>query len=119
MKKIALFLFITFSALAKAQTKNVTLDSIAKYEGKTITICEKVQSTYQTKGEHKNVMLSFGKPYPKNTFTVMIFESDLEKFSYNPVEKLNNKTVCITGKVVIYKDKPEIIITKEEDIIIK
>ena len=119
MKKITLLLFIAFSALTNAQTKNVTLDSIAKYEGKTVTICEKVQSTYQTKGEHKNVMLSFGKPYPNNTFTLIIFESDLKKFSYNPVEKLKNSTVCVTGKVVIYKDKPEFIITKEEDIIIK
>lgn len=117
MKKFIALLFFTFIPIVKAQ--NVSLDSIAKYEGKTVTICEKVLSTFQSKGEHKNILLSFGQPYPKNTFTVVIFEKDLANFTYNPAETLKNKIICITGKVIIYKDKPEFIVTKEEEITIK
>jgi hypothetical protein len=31
-------------------------------------------------------------------------------FSYKPEVQLNNKTVCITGKIETYKEKPQIVI---------
>lgn len=94
----------------------VPLDSVLNYEGRTITVCSKVQSTFLTKGEKKTTYINFGKPYPNTTFTAVIFESDLKNFKYTPAEYLKDKTICITGKVVIYKGKPEIIVKKEEQI---
>ena len=75
-----------------------------------------MQSTYVTKGEKKTTYINFGKPYPNTTFTVVIFEGDLAKFKFTPSEFLKDKNVCITGKVKIYKGKPEIIVTSEEQI---
>jgi hypothetical protein len=105
---------ICFSLISFSQT--VPLDSVAKYEGKTITVCSKVLGTHVSSGEKKNTTLNFGKPYPDNTFTVFIGESDLANFKYNPSEFLNDKNICITGVVKMYKDKPEIIVSKEEQI---
>ena len=52
MKKLLVLLIsICFSQISFSQ--NVPLDSVANYEGKTITVCSKVQSTYVTKGEKK------------------------------------------------------------------
>jgi DNA/RNA endonuclease YhcR with UshA esterase domain len=105
---------ICFQQISFAQT--VPLDSVTNYEGKTITVCSKVQSTYLTKGDKKTTYINFGKPYPNTTFTVVIFEGDLSKFKYTPSEFLKDKNICITGKVKIYKGKPEIIVTSEEQI---
>jgi len=105
---------ICLQQISFAQT--VPLDSVTNYEGKTITVCSKVQSTFVTKGEKKTTYINFGKPYPNTTFTVVIFEGDLTKFKYTPSEFLREKNVCITGKVKIYKGKPEIIVSSEEQI---
>ena len=115
MKNILLILLIIFS-LQKSFSQTVPLDSVGKYDGKTITICGKVQGTYVSKGEKKITYLDFGKPYPNAVLRVVIFEGDWVNFKYTPSEFLKNKNVCITGKVKIYKGKPEMIIEKEEQV---
>ncbi len=107
-------LLILFGQISFSQT--VPLDSVQFYVGKTITVCSKVQSTFVTKGEKKTTYINFGKPYPNNTFTAEIFSSDSANFKYIPSEYLKEKNVCITGKVELYKDKPQIIVKKEEQI---
>jgi len=115
MKQILLLITsICFTQISFSQT--VPLDSVANYQGKTITVCSKVQSTYVTKGEKKTTYINFGNPYPNSTFTIVIFEDDLVNFKYAPSEFLKDKNVCVTGQVKIYKGKPEIIVKKEEEI---
>lgn len=116
MKKLFLLFLLLQTAGAIMFAQTVALDSIARYEGQTVTVCAKVQSAYVTKGEKKTTYLNFGKPYPNNTFTVVIFEKDLPNFSYAPAEHLKDKEVCITGKVIMYKGKPEIIAREEKQI---
>jgi hypothetical protein len=115
MKKLFLLLItIYFTQISFSQI--VSLDSIAKYAGKTVTVCSKVQGTFVSKGEKKTTYISFGNPYPDNTFTAVIFETDLPNFKYNPSEYLKDKNVCITGLVKIYKGKPEIIVNDESQL---
>lgn len=97
-------------------TQTVPLDSVSNYEGKTITVCAKVIDTYVSKTNEGTTFVNFGKPYPKSTFTVVIFEAALSNFKYTPSAYLKDKSVCITGKVKIYKGKPEMIVNKEEQI---
>ena len=94
----------------------VPLDSVQYYEGKTITVCAKVQGTYVTQGNSKTTYLNFGAPYPNTTFTGVIFASSMAFFDYIPAEYLKDKSVCITGKVEMYKDKPQIILKDDKQI---
>jgi len=115
MKKLLLLITsICFWQISFSQT--VPLDSVKFYEGRTITVCSKVQSTYVTKGDKKTTYINFGNPYPNTTFTVVIFEGDLPNFKNTPSVYLKDKNVCITGKVKIYKGKPEMIVNKEEQL---
>lgn len=112
------FLFFFFVAAISYSQEKVSLENIAQYEGETVTICEKVQSTFLSKNG-KTTMLNFGKPYPNQTFVIAIFEKDLANFSYVPHEFLKGKIICVTAKVVIYEGMPEFIIKDEKDIVIK
>jgi DNA/RNA endonuclease YhcR with UshA esterase domain len=115
MKKLlALLIGVFASAVAFSQT--VPLDSVAKYEGKKITVCSKVTGTHVSSGDKKNINLNFGKPFPDNVFSVFIAESDASGFKNNPADFLKDKNVCVTGVVKIYKGKPEIVVTKEDQI---
>ncbi|MEC4003641.1 hypothetical protein OX283_003135 [Flavobacterium sp. SUN052] len=117
MKKINLLLLL-FTFTSSFSQEKVSLNKIDQYEGKIVTICEKVQSTFLSKNS-KTTMLNFGKPYPNQTFIITIFEKDLVNFSYEPSIFLKGKTVCVTGTVIIYKGMPEIIIKDEKDILIQ
>lgn len=115
MKKI-LLLFVSICSLQISFSQTVPLDSVSKYKGKTITVCAKVTDTYVSKTDEGTTFINFGKPYPKSSFTVVIFETDLSNFKYTPSVYLKDKNVCITGLVKIYKGKPEMIVNKEEQI---
>jgi hypothetical protein len=89
----------------------------ANYEGKTVTVCGLVttarylgENTGRT-GSRNPTFLNFGEKFPNHDFTGVIFEADREKFG-QPEKSCLNKNVCITGKVQIFRGKPEIIITE-------
>jgi hypothetical protein len=90
MKKI-IMLFTSICLWQISFSQTVPLDSVQFYVGKTITVCSKVQSTFVTKGEKKTTYINFGKPFPNNTFTVVIFSSDSANFKYIPSEYLKEK----------------------------
>lgn len=58
--------------------------------------------------------LNFDKKYPKNTFSGVIFEDKFKEVGDLGIYK--NQNVEIKGKITIYKDKPQIIITSKNQI---
>lgn len=118
LKTIVPLCFVVFVCYSvRAQT--VTLDNIASFENQRIVLCEKITGTFQSKNESKVTYLNFGAPYPNHSFTVVIFKKDLEHFDYDPVTFLKNKTVCVSGIVVFYKNKPQIIASSPDQIVVK
>ena len=103
-----------FISISNAQT--IMPDSMINYVGKTVTVCSKVADTYVTNKAKKTTFLDFEHGYPNQTFIVVIFEEDLTNFHYVPSEFLSGKTVCVTGLVITYKGKPEIIAHSEEQL---
>jgi hypothetical protein len=57
----------------------------------------------------KLVRLNFENPFPKQTFTAVIFADKMSLFS--EVEKLKDKTVEVSGKIVAYRERPQIVLT--------
>ena len=57
-----------------------------------------------------------GKPYPDQTFSVVIFEENFSKFEYRPDELLKDKVISVKGKVTIFKDKPQIMVNNPKQI---
>ena len=58
--------------------------------------------------------LNFTEKYPKNDFTVVIFKSAQKKF--DNMKKYKDKNVKVTGKVKLYKGRPQIIVNNPEQI---
>src|ERR1700730_14987773 len=118
MKKILIaFVFLNLGFYVNAQT--VAPEDAKNYVGKTITVCGKVQSTYQPNSTSHPTFIDFGNKYPNAVFSIVIWESDLSKFSYKPKQKLKHKQLCVTGVVKMYKEKPEIVVSDPSQIKIK
>lgn len=79
---------------------------LEEYEGKTVRYCDKVYGTYQS---DKVALINLGADYPEQKMTIAIFQSDWNKFKYKPAKHLKGKNICVSGKVKMYKGKPEII----------
>ena len=55
------------------------------------------------------VRLNFDNPFPKQTFTAVIFSDKTNLFP--EVDKLKDKTVEVSGKITAYRDRPQIILS--------
>ena len=114
--KTLLTLFAAICAASiSAQTPNYTAADAAKHVGEIATVTDKVDGVHQSgKG---NIFLNMGGKYPNQAFTAFVPSSSAAQFS-NP-QQYDGKTVAVSGKITLYRGKPEIIVTNVSQIIIK
>jgi hypothetical protein len=103
--------------IAQAQTEHhLTAAEAKNHVGETATVCGRVASAHfaeKTKG--LPTFLNLDKPYPNQTFTILIWGADRPKFG-NPESTYRDKNVCITGKITSHRGVPEIVASKPSDI---
>jgi micrococcal nuclease len=119
MKKILPFITagLFFTVCGLAQTK-VSLDDAAKNIGKTVTICDKVSGArFLEHSKTQPTLLNMGGVAPNNKLTIVINPEDRKNFTAKPEDTYAGKHVCVTGKLLDYKGKPEIIVTRPEEIL--
>lgn len=119
MKQISLTLFTFFIlTTAHAQT-SIKLDEVNQHIGDSVSVCGKVADLrYFENSKNQPTFLNIGATYPNQQLTLVIW-GDARKLFTGKVEDLLNKDICITGRLILYKNKPEIIIEKPEQIIIQ
>jgi len=61
-------------------------------------------------------LLNLGGKFPREVITLVVFKSDRPKFKKEPVELYNNKSICVTGKVTLYKDKLQIVMNEPKQV---
>ena len=69
-----------------------------------VTVCGKVVSTRNSRKGH--AWINLDRKYPNDYFSVMIYKDQLTNFTYEPVEYLKNKDICVEGEVGKFGDKP-------------
>jgi DNA/RNA endonuclease YhcR with UshA esterase domain len=98
-----------------AQTSTYTPGEAAKHVGETATISGTVEGVHQSgKG---NIFLNMGGKYPNQAFTAFIPSANAAKFP-NP-QQYEGRTVAVSGKITLYKGKPEIIVNSPSQIAVK
>jgi DNA/RNA endonuclease YhcR with UshA esterase domain len=119
MKKLTVVLFSIFCiASAKAQT-SIKLEDVGKHIGDSVTVCGKVADMrYFENSNNKPTLLNVGAKHPNALLTVVIWENARALFT-TKVEDLMEKEICITGRIILYKEKPEIVIEKPEQIVVQ
>ncbi len=87
------------------------------HTGEKITVCDKVFGTrFLENSNGQLTFLNLGAAYPNSPFTIVIFGNERANFKEKPELYYNNKKVCATGLIKEYNGKPEMIITKEDEI---
>jgi DNA/RNA endonuclease YhcR with UshA esterase domain len=112
--KISIALFAgALAALAIAQAPpNYTATEAGKHVGETATVTDRVEGFHQSgKG---NIFLNMGGKYPNQAFTAFIPSSSAGQFSQP--QQYEGRTVAVSGKITLYRGKPEIVVTSPTQI---
>lgn len=112
---LALSLVLPLTAL-NAQDKEKKADILPAKEakskvGETITIEAKVAEVNKTE---RIVRINLDARFPKQELTLVIFPANISKFE--EVEKLEGKTVRVTGRVTEYQKRPQIVLESKEQL---
>jgi hypothetical protein len=117
MKRALLLLGITFFVIAAYAQPQVGIDSVKNYEGQIVKVCTKVYGgKYLESVKGSPTLINCGANYPNALLTILIWGDKRGNFKNPPEKYYTDKTICVIGKVVIYKGSPEIIVNNENQI---
>ena len=119
MKLILIFVMFmgTSTAFATRQEeRKIPSSQAGQHIGEHGTVCGTVASSrYVSNSRGRPTFLNFGKPYPQEEFTVVIWSDDRPKFG-RPEEIYLHKNICVTGDITSYRRTPQIIAHNPEQI---
>jgi len=114
MKHILITIFCLSAISSFAQTE-IKIDDAKNHVGDIVKICTKI---YGGKFLEKDTLtlLNAGGYYPDAPLTIIIRADALKEFN-NPVSYYKGMIVCVTGKVELFKNKPQIVVTTKHQIV--
>ena len=108
-KTFTLLLFTVSFYCASAQT--FTAEQAAKKVGDSIKVCDKIYGgRFFETSNGSPTLLNMGAAYPASPLTIMIPPDVRAKLGSAPEQQLKDKNICVIGKVILFKEKPEIIV---------
>ncbi len=111
MKNLIIVAFIFFAASSAYSQSEISSADAKDHIGETVMVKGKVADVYTSpKGR---TLINFDDKYPNQTFTVVINEDtkvDISSISAG-------STLTVTGLIKSYKDKPEIVIESQDQIV--
>ncbi len=110
-------LFLVFAAQAQ---KEITIDSLSQHVGDSVTVCTKIYGgIYLDRSKGTPTFLNAGGNYPNSPLTIVIWEDARKQFKNPPEVFYKDKEICITGKIGMYREKPQIVVYDEKQIVVK
>jgi hypothetical protein len=100
---------LLFTLGASAQ-KMIPAKDVAQHIGETVTVCGKVFGT-KLLSPSNMTFLDLGGAHPNQLLTIVIKGEDRSKFKGQPEEDFKDKNICITGTIIDFKGKPEIVLS--------
>jgi hypothetical protein len=111
MRKYLLFFMANFIAVFSL-AQIVSPEDASKHIGEEAKVCGKVfGGKFFETSTNSPTLLNVGAPFPKSPFTIMIPKEVRVKMGNAPEIELKDKNVCVTGKIILFKEKPEIVIS--------
>jgi DNA/RNA endonuclease YhcR with UshA esterase domain len=110
----------TTSAGVRVVVEVIRSDQAGEHIGETKTVCGLVASTRYLEGERDNpTFLNFDRPYPDQTMSIRIPGSHRAEFASPPEVAYEGKVICVTGLIMNFHGKPQIVVEDPSQIVIQ
>jgi hypothetical protein len=119
MRKLLCFLLVAFtSATAFCQVEIKPADA-AQHVGDSVTFTATIVSgRYLHSSKGGPTLLNVGAPYPNQLLTLVVWAEDRKNFEEAPEMAYVKKVVKVSGKVELFKEKPQIVVRTDKQIMI-
>ena len=115
--KFLLFLTALFITGISFSQTSIKLEDAGKHVGDSVNVCGKVAGgIFLEQMEGSPTFLALGAAYPDQLLTLMIAKDQRGQYEAAPETFYLDKEVCVTGKIVIIQERPQITIYRKEQI---
>lgn len=107
------------AASGGADIQRIPASEAASYVGEIVEVCGKVASAAHigaVKGSP--TFLNLERPYPDQPFNVVIWETARALFDKPPERAFDGKSICVTGRVELFRGKPQIVVDDPDQIVL-
>ena len=116
--KYILLAIILFTAEVTFAQKTIDINEAINKVGDTVTICTKIfGGRFMENSKGSPTLLNAGASYPNSPLTVVVTGEARKLFDFKPEEYYKDKSICVTGVIELYKEKPQIVVTKTSQIV--
>ena len=116
--KFLLLAITLFSAQATFAQKTIDITEAASKVGDSVTICTKIYGgRFMENSKGAPTLLNAGASYPNSLLTIVVPGDSRKIFDFKPEEYYKDKDICVTGIIELYKEKPQIVVTKASQIV--
>lgn len=120
MKSFITIAAITISLIANAQNTQTpkasnnkctaTVYNAQEYVGQEITVCGYVAQVSTIESINgQPTYINMGGKYPNHSFTIVIWKKNILSWEGASLQDYNNQLIAVTGEIVLYKGKPQIV----------
>jgi hypothetical protein len=109
---LALFVAVILTSATPSRAETFPDSQAFAHIGETATIEGVVKGTPVT--VNRTQFLDFGDAYPNQDFSAVIWAPDAAQF--NSVSGYNGKRVAVTGKITLYRGKPEMVLISADQL---
>ena len=119
MKQTSLLLIALCCAMASFAQTEIKLEDVSKHVGDSVKVCGKIYGgIFLERVKDTPTFLNVGGTYPNNPLTIVIWADVRKTLEEKPEEFYKDKTVCIFGKITLYKDKPQIVLYNKNQLVL-
>lgn len=119
---IVLFLLFNPSTINKKlpldwrPAQHITTSEAVNFIKQQKTVCGFVSQVYTF---NRGIFINFDHKYPNQTFTAVIWNSDLKHFERSKLDALVQREICVTGVLEEFKQTPRVVLYNQQQLIIK
>ncbi|MEO6330915.1 MAG: hypothetical protein ABIO55_18410 [Ginsengibacter sp.] len=116
MRYILFAAALFFTSISFSQNA-IKLEDAAKHVGDSVTVCGKVANAiFLEDMENGPTFLNLGAAYPDQLLNLVIWKEQRGAYDPAPESQYADKNVCVTGKIVLMNNLPQIVIYNKEQI---
>ena len=113
----SLLLVLMLDAQTVTGDQYITASEARAYMGNRATVCGQVASAnFAAESRGKPTYLYLDRPYPKQTFTAVIWGENRDKFPETLEQAYRGKRLCVTGTISASRGLPQIIVADPHQI---
>jgi hypothetical protein len=116
MKYLSTLVLAGFTVIAFAQNE-IKIEDARSHVGDSVKIFSKIYGgKYLEAAKGSPTFLNLGDAYPNALLTIVIWSDTRKQFKKPPEEYYKGADVCVTGRIQMFNEKPEIIVSNPKQI---